>query len=263
MLCAAWRAEADSPARGARLDISLPTVRPAKPHGPAHEVRTIKRFHSDKVMSETTYEYGEKNGPYRSYYDNGRVMEEGQYKDGLRDGAWKSYGSDGELEFTYSYALGLRNGERVQYGEGSGPAQGRRVIVERDHWVLGVKEGRAESFWNSGTPMNSGMFVGGQLEGVWTYFNNDGSTHTKTFVCGQDDVDSGAGAAPCPPVQITVSAPDIVLRPGETLEQWKRRAAPFPTGPQCPSPIIIGGQVFKAPCHFQIRTRSAVIGVRD
>ena len=46
---------------------------------------------------------GLKQGPYRSWYDNGELEEEGQYQDGKRVGVWRFFDEKGELKGTRTF----------------------------------------------------------------------------------------------------------------------------------------------------------------
>lgn len=203
-------------------------IRPIKPHGPAHKVRQI-RYSDGKLNAETTYEYGVKNGPYKSYFENGDVSLEGQYVDGLQQGVWKQYTDHGKLLLQGTYKDGLLTGDRLQYGDGGGPMRGRRVVVRREHLRLGVKDGPAETYYNSGRLTARGTYRLGRKEGTWTFFGLDGKgpIRTKEYVCGRargaESPGAPPGAKPCPPPQIQITPPSFVKRPGESMASWRLR----------------------------------------
>jgi len=51
---------------------------------------------------------GRKQGPYRSWYDNGELEEEGQYKDGSRIGVWRFFDEKGEARGKKTFRLKVR-----------------------------------------------------------------------------------------------------------------------------------------------------------
>lgn len=87
-------------------------------------------FENGKVMEESQWKNGKKDGDYQLfypsgkpyiqckmkedqrhglflvYYENGLMEREAAYKNGLRDGEWQFFNQDGELAYTLFYAQG-------------------------------------------------------------------------------------------------------------------------------------------------------------
>jgi TonB family protein len=83
-------------------------------------------FHYDKVT-------GQKNGPYKEWYDDGTIVAEGQYKDGKevgewykgsskgiyqdgkKEGAWKQTNKKGQVTAIYHYVNNQKDGPFIEY----------------------------------------------------------------------------------------------------------------------------------------------------
>lgn len=53
---------------------------------------------------EERYELGIKEGPYYSWFKNGKLKVNGTYKNKKRIGVWKWYNEDGDLTYSYYYS---------------------------------------------------------------------------------------------------------------------------------------------------------------
>ena len=60
---------------------------------------------------------GKWDGPYITYYDNGRISSKHNYKDGVPDGPWVSYHENGQLSSKHNYKDGKLEGPWVSYHE--------------------------------------------------------------------------------------------------------------------------------------------------
>ena len=63
-----------------------------------------------KTTGETqgSYKNGKKDGPFVSYYDNGKLKYKGTFKDGKQDGPWVGYHNNGQLYFQGTYKNGVK-----------------------------------------------------------------------------------------------------------------------------------------------------------
>jgi len=61
-------------------------------------------------ISEATLKEGKFDGPFKSYYKDGKLKEERTYKDGLVDGPFKSYRENGELKEEATFKNGEPDG---------------------------------------------------------------------------------------------------------------------------------------------------------
>lgn len=203
-------AETEAPAEGdkATVDITWIAPRAKKPKGPAHEVKQAKV--GERVLSETTYAYGVKHGPYKSWYDNGQVHEEGQFEDGLKAGAWTRYNKNGNVAKRWSYKLGLVHGVSTIYS-----STDSEQVVSKRTFMLGREHGPAEEYY--GGPLSGrGEVRNGQKHGAWTYFHRDGKVrNTVHYTCGRKSPAESPGVTPgtpaaCPAMKIALPSPEFV-----------------------------------------------------
>lgn len=60
-------------------------------------------YENGTLWSEAHYKDGVQTGKYRTFFENGKQSMEGNYKDGKRVGTWKLYDEDGKLVKTVEY----------------------------------------------------------------------------------------------------------------------------------------------------------------
>lgn len=130
---------------------------------------------------------GEKNGSYKSYYEDGLLAVESNYKNGNLDGLYKEYqwlGSKIALKKTETYKDGVRNGPAVVYG---GPDLS--VKVQQGNYVNDKKDGVWKVTEETSASMSEGFrfftytqtFKNGELleeSETWLYFPS-GKTFAK------------------------------------------------------------------------------------
>ncbi len=75
--------------------------------------RTFYLVDSDepKVMEETNYLDGKKDGDYKRYYFSGETNTEGAFENSKKEGKWTKYFEDGTIKWEGSYKKGLRDGD--------------------------------------------------------------------------------------------------------------------------------------------------------
>ncbi|MGB1031513.1 MAG: toxin-antitoxin system YwqK family antitoxin, partial [Flavobacteriales bacterium] len=103
---------------------------------------TYKVYYSNgKVAEEAVYRNGEKDGPWRQYFESGKLrgegtsstghfegkviyyhpngvkLIEGEYVRGMKDGTWIKYTSGGDIEVVSSFKMGDLKAERCENGE--------------------------------------------------------------------------------------------------------------------------------------------------
>ena len=97
-----------------------------------------------KVSVEAHYEDGELVGPFRRFGANGILQIEGSHdRAGEMDGIWNGYWPNGRLRTQWS----------MSHGEQQGPVT---------------------TWYESGAKKSKGRRAGGQPDGAWTYFAEDG-----------------------------------------------------------------------------------------
>ncbi len=64
-----------------------------------------------KVMEETNYLDGKKDGDYKRYYFSGETNTEGTFENGKKESKWTKYFEDGTVKWEGNYKKGLRDGD--------------------------------------------------------------------------------------------------------------------------------------------------------
>ena len=70
--------------------------------------KTVGRFYSGQMRSETNYKNGKKDGKSNTFFENGRLRLEASYKDGKRDGQWIKRDANGQVQFHRFYRAGTK-----------------------------------------------------------------------------------------------------------------------------------------------------------
>ena len=76
-----------------------------------------KWYENGQKVEEGTYKDGERDGLWTKWYENGQKVEEGTYKDGERDGLWTKWYENGQKYSEVTYKLGNRQGLGLYYTE--------------------------------------------------------------------------------------------------------------------------------------------------
>lgn len=112
--------------------------RPAKREGPA---RTY--YDDGQVWVESAYHDGRLHGPYVEYHRGGRKAREGGYEQGDRTGRWTFFFEDGTKE-------------------------------EESGWTKGFPDGPFSNYWRNGKLRTEGRRCRGVQCGKWRSFDEDG-----------------------------------------------------------------------------------------
>ncbi len=146
-------------------------------------------YSKGKVKYEMNYKNGEYDGDAKNYYYTGQIEIEGQYKEGKSVGKFKKYYIDGTLKEEYEYdEKGKFQGDYKGYDR-----DGKLhyvFVYEKDKMVnckyfnkegeivkQGNKKGNkliVDGIYPDGTKKVKGIFVNGEKDGEWTYYNNYG-----------------------------------------------------------------------------------------
>src|SRR5262245_38473181 len=68
--------------------------------------------------SETSYRFGELDGPWREFYPNGKLKIEGNYRRGKKDGAETLYSDEGQPFKETNYRDDKKNGKAIEWTSG-------------------------------------------------------------------------------------------------------------------------------------------------
>lgn len=146
----------------------------------------------DQRLSEGSYEYGQREGPWTYWHENtGEVMERGAYEDDLAEGPWVSKYPDGALRRTVSFVDGLRDGPIHEWGNdgtllvqgnyASGEPEGPWVESHPDgtprtetNYLNGMRHGSHRAWYTNGQLMEQGEYRFGRREGRWLFYDVNG-----------------------------------------------------------------------------------------
>ena len=112
--------------------------------------------------SEGYYVNDEKQGLWKEYDKEGNIHSTQHYTDGREDGTYKQYTKEGILEYTEEWEYGEQLNAIDYYPNGK--------IQGIEQWEYGVKNGIAESFYESGELKERCNFKNNELDGpAYTY----------------------------------------------------------------------------------------------
>jgi antitoxin component YwqK of YwqJK toxin-antitoxin module len=156
-----------------------------------------------KISEGVVDEQGNRRGPWTDFYLTGEVKARGSYRNNLRTGEWTYYFRNGRVEQTGNYLRGRFDGEWVwNHDNGAiwrkefyfnGNEDGYLVEYDREgniitegNYINGEKDG--EWFYTMGDHTEKGKYIIGLKEGKWEHFYQDGSTKfIGNYLQGQPD----------------------------------------------------------------------------
>ncbi len=92
--------------------------------------------------------YGERDGLWTKWYENGQKVEEGTYKDGERDGLWTKW---------------YENGQKVEEGT----------------YKDGERDGLWTKWYENGQKVEEGTYKDGERDGLWTKWCENGQKYSE------------------------------------------------------------------------------------
>ena len=114
------------------------------PDGNARREGPARTYYDDGgVWIESSYHEGRLEGPFLERYRSGMRAREGAYQGGQRTGAWRFFYEDGTLQ-------------------------------EEASFVRGVPDGRFADYWPNGKPRNTGRRCLGAQCGPWSSYDEAG-----------------------------------------------------------------------------------------
>jgi hypothetical protein len=108
-----------------------------------------------------------REGPSRTYYDDGGPWIETTWRAGLRHGPFVEWHRNREKAREGAFTDGRRSGRWTTWWD-----SGR--VEEEAEWKDGVPHGRFASFWPSGKPRTVGRHCGGAQCGTWRTWDETG-----------------------------------------------------------------------------------------
>ena len=126
-----------------------------------------------KVLSETKYKNGYREGIHKSWKSDGTVLRKGTYSDDMKEGKWEYYhesidGKISKLRLRVNYQKDVIFGKSVEYyNNGS-------LKEKKEYNKLGKVHGDYEEFFVSGTIRARGYMKNGEMDGKWVfYYHNE------------------------------------------------------------------------------------------
>ena len=128
-------------------------------------------YEDGSVKSVGNFSNGLKDGRWTYYYRNGKKEQEGVIKENVLNGQWTWYYQNGQIKKTEFFnRRGKLEGEQVEYD-----SLGNEIA--KGEYYNGVKEG--SWFYHVGDFKETGNFVGGDADGIWTHYYRNGKVAFK------------------------------------------------------------------------------------
>lgn len=108
-----------------------------------------------------------REGPARTYYDDGGPWVEERFREGLRDGAFLERHRNGRKAREGAFRAGRKSGPWKVLFESGAPE-------EESEWRDGVPHGRFAAYWPRGPKRSEGRYCGGAQCGKWRTWDETG-----------------------------------------------------------------------------------------
>jgi len=144
----------------------------------------IRREYSEQGEVEKSYVYqngvvagegivredGNRDGPWKEYYPDGKIRSEGKYDNGKQVGEWKFYHPNGKTEQTGRFnTQGKPEGTwRWYFDTGE--------LLKEENYHKGLREGMSTQYDETGKVVEEGEYVNGNEEGPWVEVSGDNVT---------------------------------------------------------------------------------------
>lgn len=150
------------------LALVLPAPAPlACPPGTEHRGAQPPEGYEEWCEAPALDGRGKREGPARTFYDDGQVWVESGYQGGLLEGAYVERYRGGRKAREGSYQAGLRTGRWTFYYEDG-------TVQEESSWTKGIPDGPFADYWPSGKPKNVGRRCLGVQCGKWQSYDDAG-----------------------------------------------------------------------------------------
>ncbi len=108
-----------------------------------------------------------REGPARTYYDDGQVWIEEGFHEGLRHGPFVEWHRNRVKAREGAFARGLKTGRwTVWWSSGA--------LEEESEWREGMPHGRLTAYWSTGKRRIEGRHCGGAQCGTWRSYDETG-----------------------------------------------------------------------------------------
>lgn len=125
-------------------------------------------------------EAGNRQGPWKEFYENGELHGEGAFVNNKKVGKWSYYYRDGQKEQTGSYNnAGNPEGTWKWYYESGN-------LKREEQMKNGLSDGSMQELTDSGKVIIKGQYIDGEEDGEWFYEVNDDKV-TGSYVNGKKE----------------------------------------------------------------------------
>lgn len=121
--------------------------------------RALSFYGNGKIATETFYENGKRNGPFRKFFKSSDLSFEAIYKDGKKDGLSRSWWSNGNLRSENNYAEGKAHGRQKQWYRSG-------ALFKVLNLEYGKEEGKQQSWRENGKVYSNYEAKNGRIFGL-------------------------------------------------------------------------------------------------
>jgi antitoxin component YwqK of YwqJK toxin-antitoxin module len=134
----------------------------------AGEIERAFLYKNGAVIGEGLIkEDGNRDGPWRDYYPDGKIRSEGKYDNGKQVGEWRYYFENGKTEQSGKFnKSGKTDGTWKWYYDNG-------QLRREENFRAGVKDGMSTEFDENGNTILEGEYVNGSEEGPWFELTGD------------------------------------------------------------------------------------------
>lgn len=142
--------------------------------------RTVTSYFDDNQSAIKEVYYvndsmpGMLDGPYVSYYANGKVKSKGSYKNGLPTGEWEYFYENGKLKMKGELEKGSNHGPWKYFFENG------QLSMEGEVYN-GKRQGEWKHYFEKGDIKSLGEYKDGKKNGIWNYHYEDGSLKAQAY----------------------------------------------------------------------------------
>ncbi len=139
-----------------------------KEYDSAGRIEKAQLFKNGRIVGEgLVKEDGNREGPWREYYEEGQLKAEGVYENDKPVGKWKYYYQDGKTEQTGNFTKqGKRDGTWKWYYENG-------ALLREESYRNGMKDGLSSEYEESGKVIFEGEFIDDLEDGPWFEITGD------------------------------------------------------------------------------------------
>lgn len=132
---------------------------------------TCKTFsYGINPLTTIDYKMGVINGMKRIYYENsgGKLMEESSYVNGEKDGLSSFYSNKGYKIAEYNYSKNSLQGLQKTFYPNN-------QVMSEQEFVDNLEHGNNTEYYENGVIKSKGSYTKGEMTGQWEYFDENGN----------------------------------------------------------------------------------------